>query len=89
MLLLCTDSNLGGLFKSTYYSKTMCFILMHEPIIIPILFYVSRYGTPEDLKELIDTAHSQGIVVLLDIVHSHAAKNVMDGLNEFDGTQSC
>ncbi|XP_028517628.1 1,4-alpha-glucan-branching enzyme isoform X2 [Exaiptasia diaphana] len=49
----------------------------------------SRYGTPEDLKELIDTAHGQGIIVLLDIVHSHAAKNVMDGLNEFDGTQSC
>ncbi|KAH9898672.1 carbohydrate-binding module family 48 [Xylariomycetidae sp. FL2044] len=46
----------------------------------------SRYGTPEDLKELIDTAHSMGLVVLLDVVHSHASKNVLDGLNEFDGT---
>lgn len=46
----------------------------------------SRYGTPEDLKELIDTAHGMGIVVLLDVVHSHASKNVLDGLNEFDGT---
>lgn len=46
----------------------------------------SRFGTPEDLKELIDTAHSYGIVVLLDIVHSHASKNVADGLNNFDGT---
>ncbi|KAI1495847.1 glycoside hydrolase superfamily [Biscogniauxia marginata] len=46
----------------------------------------SRYGTPEDLKELIDTAHSLGLVVLLDVVHSHASKNVLDGLNEFDGT---
>ncbi|CDR41381.1 CYFA0S07e01398g1_1 [Cyberlindnera fabianii] len=46
----------------------------------------SRYGTPEDLKELIDTAHSMGIVVLLDVVHSHASKNVDDGLNNFDGT---
>ncbi|KAF9878533.1 hypothetical protein CkaCkLH20_04025 [Colletotrichum karsti] len=46
----------------------------------------SRYGTPEDLKELVDTAHSMGIVVLLDVVHSHASKNVLDGLNEFDGT---
>lgn len=46
----------------------------------------SRYGTPEDLKELIDTAHSMGLVVLLDIVHSHASKNVLDGLNMFDGT---
>lgn len=46
----------------------------------------SRYGTPEDLKELIDTAHSYGIVVFLDVVHSHASKNVLDGLNQFDGT---
>ncbi|OSX60390.1 glycoside hydrolase family 13 protein [Postia placenta MAD-698-R-SB12] len=46
----------------------------------------SRYGTPEDLKELIDTAHGMGITVLLDIVHSHACKNVLDGLNQFDGT---
>ncbi|KAI2641983.1 alpha amylase [Xylaria nigripes] len=46
----------------------------------------SRYGTPEDLKELIDTAHGLGIVVLLDVVHSHASKNILDGLNHFDGT---
>ncbi|KAL6915816.1 hypothetical protein ACHAPO_005275 [Fusarium lateritium] len=46
----------------------------------------SRYGTPEDLKELIDTAHGMGITMLLDVVHSHASKNVLDGLNEFDGT---
>ncbi|PWN29018.1 glycoside hydrolase [Jaminaea rosea] len=46
----------------------------------------SRYGTPEELKELIDVAHSYGITVLLDIVHSHACKNVLDGLNMFDGT---
>ncbi|KAI0876369.1 alpha amylase [Hypoxylon argillaceum] len=48
----------------------------------------SRFGTPEDLKELIDTAHGLGLVVLLDVVHSHASKNVLDGLNEFDGTDS-
>ncbi|RHZ59464.1 1,4-alpha-glucan branching enzyme GLC3 [Aspergillus thermomutatus] len=46
----------------------------------------SRYGTPEELKELIDTAHSMGLTVLLDVVHSHASKNVDDGLNMFDGT---
>ncbi|KAF8272144.1 glycoside hydrolase family 13 protein [Lactarius quietus] len=46
----------------------------------------SRYGTPEDLKELVDTAHGLGLTVLLDIVHSHACKNVLDGLNLFDGT---
>jgi 1,4-alpha-glucan branching enzyme len=46
----------------------------------------SRYGNPEELKELVDTAHSLGLTVLLDIVHSHACKNVLDGLNSFDGT---
>jgi 1,4-alpha-glucan branching enzyme len=46
----------------------------------------SRYGTPEDLKELIDTAHGMGITVLLDVVHSHASKNTLDGINMFDGS---
>lgn len=46
----------------------------------------SRYGLPEDLKELIDTAHGLGIQVLLDVVHSHSSKNVEDGLNNFNGT---
>ncbi|KAI8057208.1 glycoside hydrolase superfamily [Syncephalis plumigaleata] len=46
----------------------------------------SRYGTPEELKHLIDEAHNLGLVVFLDVVHSHACKNVLDGLNMFDGT---
>ncbi len=46
----------------------------------------SRYGTPEDLKFLINTAHEMGIRVLLDVVHSHAVKNTTEGLNLFDGT---
>lgn len=46
----------------------------------------SRFGTPDDLKELIDTAHSMGIAVLLDVVHSHAVNNTNEGINEFDGT---
>lgn len=46
----------------------------------------SRFGTPDELKELIDTAHGMGIQVLLDVVHSHSSKNVDDGLNMFNGT---
>ncbi len=46
----------------------------------------SRYGTPEELKALINEAHKQGISVLLDIVHSHASKNTREGINQFDGT---
>ncbi len=47
----------------------------------------SRFGTPEELKELIDTAHSMGIAVFLDLVHSHASRNTMEGINCFDGTE--
>lgn len=46
----------------------------------------SRFGTPDELKNLIDTAHSMGIAVIMDIVHSHAVKNLSEGLNEFDGS---
>ncbi|XP_075527710.1 1,4-alpha-glucan-branching enzyme isoform X2 [Dermacentor variabilis] len=48
----------------------------------------SRYGTPEELKALVDRAHEMGIYVLLDVVHSHASKNVLDGLNQFDTTDN-
>lgn len=46
----------------------------------------SKFGTPEQLKTLIDTAHGLGIAVLLDVVHSHAVKNTAEGLNNFDGS---
>ncbi|MDR0427332.1 MAG: alpha amylase C-terminal domain-containing protein [Dysgonamonadaceae bacterium] len=46
----------------------------------------SRFGTPDELKELIDKAHSMGIAVIMDIVHSHAVKNEVEGLGRFDGS---
>ena len=46
----------------------------------------SRFGTPEELKQLIDEAHGMGIAVIMDIVHSHAVKNEMEGLGRFDGS---
>jgi 1,4-alpha-glucan branching enzyme len=46
----------------------------------------SRFGTPEELKELIDTAHMQGLTVLMDLVHSHSVANEVEGLSRFDGT---
>jgi 1,4-alpha-glucan branching enzyme len=45
----------------------------------------SRFGTPEELKALIDKAHGNGIAVIMDIVHSHAVKNENEGLGRFDG----
>lgn len=46
----------------------------------------SRFGTPEDLKYLIDKAHGLGLAVLIDIIHAHAIKNTAEGLNNFDGS---
>ena len=45
----------------------------------------SRFGTPEDLKALIDQAHKDGIAVIMDIVHSHAVKNETEGLGNLAG----
>ena len=45
----------------------------------------SRFGTPEELKELIDAAHAAGVAVIMDIVHSHAVKNENEGLGNFAG----
>ena len=46
----------------------------------------SRFGTPEDFKYLVDAAHGLGLLVIMDMVHSHAAKNVADGINMLDGS---
>jgi 1,4-alpha-glucan branching enzyme len=46
----------------------------------------SRFGTPDELKQLIDEAHQHDIAVIMDIVHSHAVKNEVEGLGRFDGT---
>ena len=48
----------------------------------------SRFGTPEELKDLIDSAHEMGIRVIMDLVHSHTVKNTREGLNLFDGTEN-
>lgn len=47
----------------------------------------SRFGTPDELKHLIDEAHGMGIAVIMDLVHSHAVKNEVEGLGNFDGTR--
>ena len=48
----------------------------------------SRFGTPEELMELIDTAHGMGMLVIMDLVHSHTVKNIREGINLFDGSDS-
>ena len=46
----------------------------------------SRFGTPEEFKELVDAAHQAGVAVIMDLIHSHAARNEIEGLSRFDGT---
>lgn len=48
----------------------------------------SRFGTPDDLRHLIDTAHDMGLRVVMDVIHSHAVKNEAEGLSKFDGTET-
>jgi 1,4-alpha-glucan branching enzyme len=45
----------------------------------------SRFGTPDELKALIDEAHAMGIAVIMDLVHSHAVKNEAEGLGNLAG----
>jgi len=47
----------------------------------------SRFGTPEDLKALVDSAHKIGLTVIMDLIHSHAVGNEVEGLARFDGTR--
>ncbi len=47
----------------------------------------SRFGTPDELKKLIDTAHKYGLQIIMDIVHSHAVKNEVEGIARYDGSE--
>ncbi len=46
----------------------------------------SRFGTPEDLRYLVDCAHGLGLRIIMDLVHSHSVSNEVEGLSRFDGT---
>lgn len=46
----------------------------------------SRFGTPDEFRELVDAAHGLGLSVIIDLIHSHAVKNEVEGLSRFDGS---
>lgn len=86
-------SNVLPRIKRAGYNAIQLMAIMEHPYYASFGYQVSnffaissRFGTPDDLKNLINTAHSMGIAVLLDIVHSHAVRNTSEGINEFDGT---
>lgn len=79
--------------KSLGYNCIQLMAVQEHPYYASFGYHVSnfyapscRFGTPEDLKYLINEAHVMGIAVVMDVVHSHAIKNFMEGLNQFDGT---
>ena len=79
--------------KALGYNTVQIMAIMEHPYYASFGYQVtnlfaasSRFGTPEELKALINEAHKLGIAVLLDVVHSHASKNTREGICEFDGT---
>ena len=79
--------------KKAGYNTVQLMAIMEHPYYGSFGYHVSsffaassRFGTPDDLKSLIDTAHGMGLRVIMDLVHSHAVKNERDGLSRFDGT---
>ncbi|MDD6200685.1 MAG: alpha-amylase family glycosyl hydrolase, partial [Firmicutes bacterium] len=79
--------------KALGYNTLQIMAIMEHPYYASFGYQVtnfyaasSKYGSPEELKALVNAAHEMGIAVLLDVVHSHAAPNTREGINEFDGT---
>ena len=79
--------------KAAGYNTVQLMGIMEHPYYGSFGYHVSsffaassRFGTPDELKSLIDTAHGMGLRVIMDLVHSHAVANERDGLSRFDGT---
>jgi 1,4-alpha-glucan branching enzyme len=79
--------------KAAGYNAIQMMAVMEHPYYGSFGYHVSnffaassRFGTPEDLKTLIRTAHEMGLTVIMDMVHSHTVKNYLEGINAFDGT---
>lgn len=77
------------------YNTIQLMAVMEHPYYASFGYHVSsffaassRFGTPEELKALVDAAHGAGLAVVMDLVHSHAVRNERDGLSLFDGTSS-
>ncbi len=79
--------------KDLGYNTVQIMAITEHPYYASFGYHVSNYfatsswfGEPDDLKYLINKAHAMGLTILMDIVQSHAVKNLAEGINEFDGT---
>ncbi|MDO4739083.1 MAG: alpha-amylase family glycosyl hydrolase [Eubacteriales bacterium] len=80
--------------KKQGYNAVQIMALAEHPYYASFGYQVSsffapsyRFGEPDDLKYLIDTAHGMGIMVLMDLVHSHSCANEGESLYRFDGSE--
>ena len=87
------DEILPRIIKSGYNTLQLMAVMEH-PYYGSFGYHVSnfyaassRFGTPEELKTLIDQCHKNNISVIIDLVHSHSVKNEVEGLSRFDGTK--
>ena len=88
------EKNILPRIQAAGYNAIQLMAVMEHPYYGSFGYHVSnffapssRFGTPEELKSLINAAHQMGIAVIMDLVHSHAVKNINEGLNDFDGTE--
>jgi len=87
-----TDNILPRVIRAGYNTLQLMAVVEHPYYAsfgyqISSFFAVSsRFGTPEALKALVDTAHEAGLTVIMDLIHSHAVANEVEGLSRFDGT---
>lgn len=79
--------------KAQGYNTVQIMAVMQHPYYASFGYHVSNFfapacwfGDPDGLKRLVDRAHELGLAVLMDMVQSHAVKNIAEGINEFDGT---
>ncbi|MDC7227117.1 MAG: alpha amylase C-terminal domain-containing protein [Spirochaetales bacterium] len=79
--------------KAAGYNTVQLMALMEHPYYASFGYQVSsffalssRYGTPEDFKQLVDDCHDMGMAIIMDLVHSHAVKNEVEGLSLQDGS---
>lgn len=87
------EKNILPRIKDAGYNTVQLMAIMQHPYYGSFGYHVSNFfavsswfGNPTELKELVNTAHSMGLNIIMDIVHSHAVKNIAEGIDEFDGT---
>ncbi|MCL2059840.1 MAG: alpha-amylase family glycosyl hydrolase [Oscillospiraceae bacterium] len=87
------EANVLPRVRETGYNAIQLMAVAEHPYYASFGYQISNlfapsqwFGSPDDLKSLINAAHMMGIAVYMDLVHSHAVMNVYEGINEFDGT---